>query len=338
MAKTPSSVLGIDIGRHAIKSVLLRRKGARIHLSKYAITPLERPLESQQEYATAAAGLLALYGQEAKRWSISLAHPEAVIRIVEQPETSREMLREAVRLSGESLLNQDVRHHVIDCAPVRRVGEEPGQMSKYLVGAVPRTLVSSIAGAFHKAPVSAVQLGPVCLFNAFEFAHEEVFANQVFMLLDIGYEGSTMLIGWKGEMVLVRSIEYGSRGLLDRLATVGNFSHREALEALEKQDALMAEGARVSLSELAREVASSIGYFEGRFEESIAHVYVSGGISSAGAIIELLAGELGRPCQNWSSFERCEVALPGEQGQSFSYDANSLHSACGAAALFFKGE
>lgn len=337
MAKSPNSVLGIDLGRYAIKSVLLRRKGGRVSLCKYSVTPLERPLETPQQFSAAAGELIAANGQEAKQWSFSVTHPEAVIRIIEQPETPREMLREALRLSGESLLNQDVRHHVIDCAPVRRFGQEPnGQSSKYLVGAIPRDFISAIAGAFNKAPLQCVQLGPVCLFNAFEFSNQEIFTNQVFMLLDIGYAGTTMLIGWKGELVLVRSIEYGSRGLLDRLAMLGNLSHGEALEALEKQDLLLSESARISLAELAREISSSIGFFEGRFEESISQIYVSGGISSCGAVLQLLSGELGRPCQTWSALADGEIALPGALSGSYGYDAASLHSACGAAMQLLK--
>jgi len=48
-------------------------------------------------------------------------------------------------------------------------------------------------------------------FNAFEFAYPEIFANDAFFWLDMGHLQSTVLIGSKGDLVLVRSIDYGAR-------------------------------------------------------------------------------------------------------------------------------
>ena len=42
-------------------------------------------------------------------------------------------------------------------------------------------------------PPNILQLAPVCSFNAFEFAYPEIFANEAFLLLDMGHLQSTVL-------------------------------------------------------------------------------------------------------------------------------------------------
>src|SRR5205085_2878098 len=78
--------------------------------------------------------------------------------------------------------------------------------TKYLVGGMLRPIVKQISEACSKTRMSAdiLQLAPVCSFNAFEFAYPQIFAKDAFLLLDMGHLQSTVLIGSKKELVLVR--------------------------------------------------------------------------------------------------------------------------------------
>src|SRR5438067_2322520 len=83
--------------------------------------------------------------------------------------------RGVLRLNGMTLLNQEVRDFVLDCdaidagQPSPVPGDAPRR--KYLVGGLPRVRVAQIDAAFpqSRASLNAVQLAPVCTFNAFEF-------------------------------------------------------------------------------------------------------------------------------------------------------------------------
>src|SRR6202030_2931092 len=154
-----------------------------------------------------------------------------------QPDTPIDLLRNALRLNGLAVLNQECKDFVLDCAPV--VAEElnghgtngvngsavadEGQngvpKTKYLVGGMLRPIVKQISEACNKTRVAAdiLQLAPVCSFNAFEFAYPEIFANDPFLLLDMGHLQSTVLIGSKRELVLVRAIDYGGKALMHAL-------------------------------------------------------------------------------------------------------------------------
>jgi Tfp pilus assembly PilM family ATPase len=92
------------------------------------------------------------------------------------------------------------------------------------------------------------------------------------------------------------------------------------------------ENARLSLAALTREIASSIGFFEGRREENITRVCVSGGGARVKSLLSILSGELHIPCEAWDPFTTCEIALPAGRREALAEDFVSLNVACGAAA------
>ena len=103
-------------------------------------------------------------------------------------------------------------------------------------------------------PANVLQLAPICSFNAFEFAYPEVFANEAFLLLDMGHQQSTVLIGQKTELMLVRSIDYGGKHFGEALTADGAVDAKAAHVLVQEGDAGMAETCRSSLLGLATEV------------------------------------------------------------------------------------
>src|SRR6476620_10535659 len=118
-----------------------------------------------------------------------------------------------------------------------------------------------------RVPLDTVQLAPVCSFNAFEFAYPEIFANDAFLLLDMGHLQSTVLIGSKSELVLVRSIDYGGKALMQALTADDALAADAAWLMIQQGDEGMTEICRGSLQRLGMEVRNSIGFFEGQREE-----------------------------------------------------------------------
>jgi len=343
MAKPPTSAIGIDIGRHTSKAVLLSRKGAnRISVGGFAVIPTNGGIDSAEGIAMQVKGLLKELGGSCKAYSVTISSSEAILRIIEQPETPTDILRDAVKLNGMSLLNQDVKSFVLDCDKIgpSRNGESPlsGRM-RYLIGGLPRERVTQIGEGMQKAgaSVSAIQLGQIAAFNAYEFADEEGFNNDVFMLVDIGHVDSSVMVGLKRELVMVRSIEYGSQALLDALASLGSCSPAEALVALEKGDEMMMEAARLSLTGLTREISNSIGFVEGYCDQSVNKVLVSGGIAKSKRILEIIREELRTTCETWNPFERCEIGVAAGRKEQLMEETVNLSAACGAAIELIKG-
>ncbi|MEO8440762.1 MAG: pilus assembly protein PilM [Spartobacteria bacterium] len=349
MAKPSNSVIGIDLGKHVFKSVLLQRKNDhRFVLTNFASHPVPHEITTSDELAQQVKLLLKEMGGSAKSYAVAASDPHALLRIIEQPTTPVELLRSALRLNGLAVLNQECKDFVLDCAPVSAgtlapvapngAAMEGSAKTRYLVGGMLRPAVKQISDALSKmkTPASVLQLAPVCSFNAFEFAYPDVFANEAFLLLDMGHEQSTVLIGHKTELMLVRSVDYGGKQFNEALVADGAVDAKSAHILMQQGDAGMAETCRSSLLGLATEVRNSIGFFEGQCEESIHRIFVSGGMAKTEMILQILSDDLGLPCEVWDPLETCEVALPAAKRQALSSEFVSLNVACGAAISYLK--
>jgi Tfp pilus assembly PilM family ATPase len=357
MARRGNSVFGIDLGKHVFKGVLLQRKADdRFVLTSYASREVPEELSTPEELAQHLKLLLKDLGGSAKGCAIAVSDPASLLRIIEQPNTPIDLLRNALRLNGLAVLNQECKDFVLDCAPVAEEmnghgtngangnGTEDNQVNhtvprtKYLVGGMLRPTVKQISEACSKTRMAAdiLQLAPVCSFNAFEFAYPQIFANDAFLLLDMGHLQSTVLIGSKKELVLVRSIDYGGKALTQALTADGALDAAAARVMMEEGDAGMADICRASLTRLATEVRNSIGFFEGQHEQSIHRIFVSGGLARTETILQTLSDELGLPCEIWDPLETCEVALPPAKRQALPNEFVSLNVACGAAFEYLR--
>jgi Tfp pilus assembly PilM family ATPase len=353
MAKPANSIIGIDLGRHAFKSVLLQRKGEeRFVLTNFASRVVPEPPANSDDLAQQVKALLKEMGGSAKACAVASSDPDALLRIIEQPTTPVTLLRSALRLNGLAVLNQDTKDFVLDCAPVSAIALAPvlpdgapaegpavaSGKTRYLVGGLLRPAVKQVSEAMTKVkrPANILQLAPVCSFNAFEFSYPEVFAREAFLLLDMGHDQSTVLIGNKTELVLVRSVDYGGKIFSEEMSAQAGGDWTAARARLDQGDANLHEIAGHSLFRLATEVRNSIGFFEGHNEESIHRIFVSGGMAKSEMILQILSDELALPCEVWDPLENCEVALPPAKRQMLPNEFVSLNVACGAALSYFK--
>lgn len=357
MAKRADSVVGIDLGKHTLKGVALRRKNdSRFVLTSFASRPVPEDFASVDDLAQELKQLVRELGG-AKTCALAISDPASILRIIEQPDTPVELLRNALRLNGLAVLNQDCKEFVLDVAPVvpangisndnkpgggSNVAVQSGVLTqtKYLVGGMLRSQIKQVVAAAAKVRLSPelLQLAPVCSFNAFEFAYPEVFANEPFLLLDMGHLESTVLIGSRSELVLVRSIDYGGKALMQALTAEDALDSDAAWHMISQGDEGMTEICRNSLARLGMEVRNSIGFFEGQREESIHRIFVSGGLARAEAVLQTLSDELSLPCEIWDPLETCEVALPAAKRQHLPNEFVSLNVACGAAFEYLKQE
>ena len=350
MARRGDSVVGIDLGKHVFKAVALqRRNDSRFVLTNFALHKVPETMATPEEVAREVKALMKGLGSTGKGCAVAVSDTSSLLRIIEQPNTPVELLRNALRLNGPAVLNQECKEFVLDVTPVNsreRVAAteetEGGGIAvqtavvtktRYLVGGMLRTEVKQLVEAFGKTKLNPdiFQLAPACSFNAFEFAYPDIFSNDAFLLLDMGHAKSTVMIGSKGELVLVRSIDYGGRALGQALTADGAIEAEAAWAMVQESDAGMADICRASLGRLATEVRNSIGFFEGQREEGISRIFVSGGLARVETVLQNLSDELALPCEIWDPLETCEVALPADKRQALPHEFVSLNVACGAA-------
>lgn len=339
MAKSLKSVVGVDVGRYSLKSVLLQKKGdSRYVVSNFASHVFDESVErTPDEIAKQIKAIVKQIGGGSKPCAVAITTPDAFLRIIEQPETPTEILRDALRLNGMALLNQDCRDFVLDCDIIPTAGAADaasGGQKRYLVAGLPRVYVTGMSEAFERGKIkdiASLQLASVSVFNAFEFAQPDVFNNQAFFLLDLGHTSSTMMIGVKRELVLIRNIDFGGKTLLEALCSLSGESTSVVFKALEQEDEIIVENARMALMAFTREIGSSIGFVEGRREETIGQIWVSGGLAKNKTVLRVLGEELRMPCLAWNALDRCDVNVPAAKRSRLTEDASDYSVACGTA-------
>lgn len=347
MAKIPSSAIGIDIGRYSMKAVALARRGnGRLVLTRFASRDLgAEPPRTVDAFAGHLKSILQQLGGKGKACGLAVSHGDSLLRIIEQLDMPAESLRDSLRYTSQTLLNQDCKDFVLDCDRIGSViatGEGEGggavvapsqPMARYLVGGIPRLHVRLLYEACQKVklPPSLLQLAPIATLNAFEHANEATFSRQAFVLANIGYGSSAVIVGAKGELVVFRVLEYGARHFMEEMASHEAPGVEAVAQKLQAGDPAVTEAARLSLTELIRSISSSIGFVEARHEEMIPRVYLEGGLTRLPQIATLMTEELQLPCETWSPFAKCDIEVPKERRALLTAEAPMLTAACGAA-------
>src|SRR5207244_12577365 len=106
MAKRGNSVIGIDLGKRAYKAVLLNKKSeTRYALTSFASHEVPEEMTTTDEVAQHIKQLLKDLGVFTKSCALAVSEPNALLRIIEQPTTPPQLLRNALRYNGLSMLN-----------------------------------------------------------------------------------------------------------------------------------------------------------------------------------------------------------------------------------------
>src|SRR6202048_2304835 len=173
MARCGDSVIGLDLGKRVFKGVALRRRSdSRFVLTNYASREVPEEIGTSEQLAQEVKLLLKELGG-AKGCAVAVSDPASLLRIIEQPNTPIDLLRNALRLNGLAVLNQECKDFVLDCAPVfaeeanghktngkgkdkdapeqEMNGQNGVVKTKYLVGGMLRPTVKQISEACTKS-------------------------------------------------------------------------------------------------------------------------------------------------------------------------------------------
>src|SRR3954463_10162765 len=162
MARRGDSVIGIDLGKRVLKAVALKHKSdRRLILTSFTSRELPEDLNSAEDLAQQIKQLVRDLGGSAKGYAVAISDPSSILRIIEQPNTPVDLLRNALRLNGLAVLNQECKDFVLDCAPVSANGSNGHDTNgsanghgivqkKYLVGGMLRPTVKQISEAMTK--------------------------------------------------------------------------------------------------------------------------------------------------------------------------------------------
>jgi type IV pilus assembly protein PilM len=347
-------VVGLDLGSRQTKAVLLHKKNGRINLLAYAVQPA--PVRDKgfklEVLADHLKGVLKALGDRTRCTAIAIGVPEAFLRHAELPPMPISEMRQMLRLSSKTYLQQEYSNHVFDCSlvlsrvsPAGPSGAKPAAApapsgpprQKILVGGTKRQTLDDLKTACRAAGLVAHQISPGVLgpVNAFEAAEPDVFLKEVVALVDIGLKNTTITILRNGEISMSRVVNIGGEHVTAALAESLGISHAEAEGIKVGMAAEVRPNLEPAIASLGRELRASIDFFEHQQDVAVSQVFLSGGSARSEFLVAALQTELMVPCKTWNATQRLHSLLPVEQRPGLEQAAPELAVAIGTAVSVF---
>jgi type IV pilus assembly protein PilM len=245
MAKTQTAI-GIDFGAHALKAVVLRKRGSRISLARAGAVPLgdlafldDSPRKDQRlgELLRTLRHKAHIHGRTA---ASGLAGRDYFVKYLHVPPAPPDKLRKLIEYEvTEDPASQDVNQTndfwLLDL-PTK------GEEFTVLVAMARDEALNRRLGLLKRAhfTTNGLTLNAIALFNAYEHAlDEDIFNDETVLLVDIGAEHMEVAFQHNGKLLFVRNLTHGGRRFSEALQEEFKLPIAEAEELKLNQGAIL---------------------------------------------------------------------------------------------------
>jgi type IV pilus assembly protein PilM len=177
-----------------------------------------------------------------------------------------------------------------------------------------------------------MELAAVSVVNAFQLSHAELCENEIVLVVDIGGRSTTINFLRQGVPVITRIMHFGGYQLSEYIGQMLTLettaAEQEKVRMSEPVQALV----RTAISPLARELRSSIDFFERQHERHVGRAFACGGSACSAALLDLLSEVVGIRIEQWNPVETFETGHFNGEGAKLAALAPTLAAAIGAAA------
>ena len=180
-----------------------------------------------------------------------------------------------------------------------------------------------------KIKPEAIELTAVSVINAFQTAHTQP-KNEVVVLIDIGARMTSINFLLDGMPLITRIMHFGGAQLSDYISQVLVLKPNEAEEEKRKMSGPIQELVKTAISPLAREIRSSIDFFERQNDLHVGQIYACGGSASSPQVLAILGEAVGTHVECWNLIETLDVSHFNGETQRVLALGPSLAAAIGA--------
>ncbi len=348
-ANKRDQLISIDLGGRTTKAVHLQRKGDAFVLSRYAL--LDAPIYEKNLSADLLGEHLKNVCQaldaRTKLVTLAVGVNDSVVRHADLPLMPIGDMRQILKNNTKNYLQQDLPGHVFDCfiIPPRGLPKHADKTKasglsvkqKVLVAGAKRQLIDDMQTAIKNTGLVADHIVPglVGPVNAFEMAMPEVFAKDVFALVDMGFKNTSICLLQEGELILSRVVGIGGDKLTNGLAESLGISYAEAEGIKVGMPGEVQTQLESLVLPLGRELRASIDFFEHQQDKTVTQVFIGGGSARSELIAQTLQTELMVECKSWNPVSFLQLALPPQQTAEIDQIAAQLAVAVGAALATF---
>jgi type IV pilus assembly protein PilM len=297
------TVVGLDIGSTSIRAVeatLAKDRPVINNFGQVFLTPgtvVAGVLKDDRAVTAALRKLWATHNFTSKDVVLGITHQQVVVREVDIANLPEKERRQALPFLVRDVVPIPVEEALLDFYPLEKAGKQDTVHG--LLIAAPKEPVIDTVNAVENAGlhVSAVDLACFAALRA--AAH---MANDTEALLDIGANGTNIIVHTDGVPKIVRTVPRGGAEITKMVASRIGVSSAEA-EALKcrvglnaEQDAEGAEVINEAVRPLITEIRSSFNYFAAQNPGGrVNRLALVGGAALLPGLADLLTEELGVP-------------------------------------------
>lgn len=308
--------LGLDIGSHSIKLVLIAGDPGRQSLGSVG---LKRIVGSSRDAVISSIKSLteelAITGKDV---AIGVAGRSVIVRLISMPKMTDEELAGAVRFEAEKFIPFDINDCVLDFKIIGKETKEKNTLD-ILLAAVKKEYVLHKIRLVEEAgfAVRTVDVDILAATNAFLANFPSQDPSKTLALLDVGASCTDVSILRGGVPSFVRQVPIGISDCSAAVAKVAGVSPEEAasvkaLPADKQREVIVC--AKQILMGLIDEIKMSFGYYENQGGRGIDEIYVAGGGSSIVGLDEAFGEVLGAKPRHWDPFKFLDqTAMTGLQ-------------------------
>jgi len=318
------SVVGLDIGHHAIKAVQLERQGQDWKVLKTAViaTPPDSIRDGvvvdAQAVTVAVKAMMREAHMNATTANIAISGPSVFVRTVKMPKMAEATLRKSIRFEASRYVPGSPEDCYIE---FEILGATEDNQMEVLIVAAPKDIVNSLMEAVEGAglEVEIVEIEAFSMFRSLiEADKERDYSETTVALVDIGALMTNLSVVSGGRFSMTRSIPHGGNTLTDALksyfkleqadaeAGKAQLDIRELLDDKKPKENPPLRVLQPHLDELVREIRRSLNYFqsqqtEGQQAKQIDAVIVTGGGTKLTGLSQYIGQKL--------SLEVCEAGV-----------------------------
>lgn len=250
MPKKLNSVIGIDIGSQTIKVAELKAAGKEPSLTAMGMTATPEGavdhtgIFNPDAVASALKGLLAETGTSVPFAVVSIAGQASVlVRTLEVPRMNPNELRE--HMAWEINRNIPFAESTVQSDFRALPDDDPNSPNMDVVMAIsPQSAIDSVIASVKKAGknVAAIDVEPLAIARALEFAYSDLYGGQTVCVIDIGSKTTSINIYRGSKLLMPRLIPIGGEMFTRAIADGTGVSMQDA-EATKLQRAAIPETA-----------------------------------------------------------------------------------------------
>lgn len=335
MKKEQLSTLGLDLGAHSAKAVLMDFVNKEPVLKGVKQFPIskEGKIFAQAKLITELKDRLGKWGQSAINVNMAISGKDVIVRFLEMPKMSVGELKAGLQYEADRYLPYQLSDAYFDTQILLDSLEGDENKMWVVLVAVKKIILEELYKLMQEigfAP-SCVEVVPTALFNALQaFGNAEDKEKDIF-LLEMGAFSSIVNIMGKGVPYLTRDVDFGGEMLTRSLMKEKNLTYEKAQEEKTSPNVKWEGEWLKQIQPLVKAIKTSSMYFEGKADRAVEKILISGGMAKMSGLTDMLSTELNIPANIFSPAAQIKKELPEEESKQFEMNDSVFTCALGLA-------